>query len=182
MSTVIEKKSTKDMLDQGHNFALVGLIICLFAFSLSVLSPWIIDEFAPPPPKIEDIVVDKAVSLRDRLVEVITFSEKEVAEKKEDAAQGDLKIKRSIKPAETEGKKSATHWTDYLTPIIIVISLGGIINAAVGLMKQEYRFVACAAIFFGISAIIAQYMMIALAVLVFVLLIAALMSSLGIGG
>ncbi|PCI53726.1 MAG: hypothetical protein COB36_11895 [Alphaproteobacteria bacterium] len=157
--------NTEAMMDSGHNFAMVGLLIALFAFCLSVTTPWILDEFAPPPPTIEDIAVEKVINIKDKLLlsfgfgvaEVVDGAEKEAAEKEE-----------------------AKHWTDYWSLIVILIALGGIINGALGFMRKDTQMMAGVAIFFGISAIIAQYMMIMFAVLVLILLVVGILSALGV--
>lgn len=169
MEDVENTIKTETMMDSGHNFAMVGLLIALFAFCLSVTTPWILDEFAPPPPTIEDIAVEKVVNIKDKLLlsfglgeaEVVNGAEEEVSEK-------------------APKKSEAKHWTDYWSLIVILIALGGIINGTLGLMRKDTQMMASMAIFFGISAIIAQYMMIMFMVLVVILLVVGILSALGV--
>lgn len=169
MDDVENTINTEAMMDSGHNFAMVGLLIALFAFCLSVTTPWILDEFAPSPPTIEDIAVEKVINIKDKLllsfgfgdVEQVGSAEKDVSEKAPE-------------------KEEAKHWTDYWSLIVILIALGGIINGALGFMRKDTRMMGGLAIFFGISAIIAQYMMIMFMVLVVILLVVGILSALGV--
>ena len=169
MDDVENTINTEAMMDSGHNFAMVGLLIALFAFCLSVTTPWILDEFAPPPPTIEDIAVEKVVNIKDKLLLSFGFGEAEQAEGTEE------KVSETA-PEKEEGK----HWTDYWSLIVILIALGGVINGALGFIRKDTRMVAGMAVFFGVSAIIAQYMMIMFMVLVVILLVVGILSALGV--
>ena len=161
--------NTEAMMDSGHNFAMVGLLIALFAFCLSVTTPWILDEFAPPPPTIEDIAVEKVMNIKDKLLLSFGFGEAEAIE--------GVEVEVSEKAPEKEESK---HWTDYWSLIVIFIALGGIINGALGFMRKDTQMMAGVAVFFGISAIIAQYMIIMFMVLVVILLVVGILSALGV--
>ncbi len=148
---------------EGHqknqNFAVMGLVIALLAFSLSVTTPWILNEFAPPAPTLEDVAVEKALSIKEKLINAIKVVEKAEA----------------VPP-----KENPKHWTDYWSLIIILIALGGIVNGVLGFVKSDNRWIGGTAIGFGILAIVAQYMLIALAVIILILLVGTILSSLGI--
>ena len=140
MSEIAKNKTTKDMLDSRHNFAMFGLIMSLLAFSLSVTTPWVSDFFASSTVAIEEVAVEEAVI------------------QAEDTAS----------------------LTDYLSLIVIMIALGGIVNGALGFVRTETRIVGAAAVLIGVAAIIAQYLLIALAILVLVILIIGILNSFGV--
>ncbi len=158
--------STKSMLDRGHNFAILGLIISLFAFSISVTTPWLLNHFSPPAPTIEEVAVEKAISIKDRVMQAVSGAKNDT--------EGEGQEKAKVNPKDTQ------HWTDYWSFIVILIALGGIVNGAFGSLQQKNRYIGGTAIFFGLAAIIAQYWMIAFGILILVLLIAAILSSFGV--
>ncbi len=156
---ITEMKATQD---QGMRFAILGMLLSLFAFSLSVTTPWILDYAAPPAPKIEEVAVEKALSIRERVMQAISGEEqKEITEEKEPV-------------------KEMQHWTEHWSFIVILIALGGIINGAFSYMRERHRYIGGLAIFFGMSAILVQYWMITLGILIFLVFLAAILSSLGV--
>lgn len=153
-----EQNNTAQMIDSGHNFAMIGLFIALFALALSVATPWIIDYFSPPAPTIEDVVIEKAVGIKDKLILALK------GEEYKDAAP----------------KVTITHWTDYWPLVVILIAFGGIFNGCLGMIRAETRIIGGTAIFIGMSAIIAQYAWIALGILLVTLLIIGILSAMGV--
>lgn len=156
----IERPTTKDMLDKGQNYAVIGVFISLFAFALAVTTPWIYDNFAPPPPTIEDVAVEKALDIREKVVNALVSGE--------------------VPEEEIVVEEPSQHWTDSWPLIVMSIALGGIICGTLGFLRKDHRPVAVLAIFFGISSIVAVYMWIALAVFVCVILVAAILSAMGV--
>lgn len=153
---------TTDISDRGARFAILGTLLSLFAFSISVTTPWILKYASPPTPTIEEVAVDKAISIKERLVQAISGEEKkETAE-------------------EREPVKEVQHWTDHWSLIVILIALGGIVNGAFSYMRERHRYIGGMAMFFGISAILVQYWMITLGILIFLVFLAAILSSLGV--
>ena len=169
MSDIKKDSTTADQLDSRHNFALVGLLMALFSFCLSVTTPWVIDEFSPPP-KIEDVAIDKSVSIANSVLVYLLGEASETEENVSEYSDVDDIVEN----------KPEKHWTDYLSLIVIVIALGGIINGVLGFMRESTRVIGGIAIFFGISAIVAQYMMIMFAMLIFIILIVGILNSFGV--
>ncbi len=161
MSETIEtaRPSTQDMLDSKQNFASIGVVISLIAFMLAISTPWIYESFAPPPPTLEDIAVEKALDIRDQVVNVLVTGET---------------------PKEDPVIDESVHWTDSWPFIVIMVAMGGIVCGTLGFISKDQRAVGALAIFFGVSAIIAIYMWIAFAVFIVVILVAAILSSIGI--
>ncbi len=171
MTDMADVKTTKDMLDQEHSFALIGLLISLFAFSLAVFTPWVYDNFAPREPVLEEVAVEKAFSMYDLL-----FS----FESAPDPAETSQDDGEQVNEEPLEAVEEAGHWTDYWSLIVITIALVGIINGTLGSLRKGQRYIGGTAIFFGMAAIVASYMWIAFAIFVFVILVAAILVSMGV--
>ncbi len=157
-----------------QNIAKISLLIAFFAFALSVTTPWIIEHYAPDPPPIK-------IEIKEGDEESLT---KKVAKKLfttivEEATSIEI-IEEGKEESETkEDHKSPEHWTRHLDLIIIMIALGGVAGGILGLVKSETRWIGGTAIFLGITAIIVQYMFIAFAILILIVLIFAILNSLG---
>ncbi len=154
-----ETMPNREKQDDSQSFALIGLIIALIAFSMSVTTPWLLSHFSPPSPPIEDLAIEKALSIKEKITAAMTGAEK---------------------PETKPPAKNPVHWTDYWSLIVILVALGGIINGAVGLIKHHNRWIGGTAIGFGIGAIMAQYMIIALAAVIFILFVGVILNSLGL--
>ncbi|MGH1378001.1 MAG: hypothetical protein ACRBB3_04195 [Alphaproteobacteria bacterium] len=173
MNGVKEAATTADQLDAGHNFAMVGLIIALFAFCLSVTSHWIIVELKPVPEKSEVIEQEQEVQVTKEnnifAYLLSMMSSEEIVEEEEETETSSSDVSDSKK-----------HWTDYLSLIVIVIALGGIVNGTLGFVRENTRVIGGLAIFFGVSAIVVQHMMITFAVLILFILVVGILNSFGV--
>lgn len=169
MNGIKVSTTTADQLDDRHNFALVGLLIALFSFCLSVTTPWIMDEFSPSP-AIEEAVENESVSIIGNLLVYLWG----------DASETEGNVSEDSTSNDAIDAEQDKHWTDYWSLIVVVIALGGIVNGALGVTRDSTRIMGGLAIFFGISAIIAQYMMIMFAVLIFIILIVGILNSFGV--
>ena len=169
MSDIKKDSTTANQLDSRHNFALVGLLMALFSFCLSVTTPWVIDEFSPPS-KIENVAIDKSVSIANSVLVYLLGG----------ASENEENVSEDSYVDDIVENKPEKHWTDYLSLIVIVIALGGIINGVLGFMRESTRVMGGIAIFFGISAIVAQYMIIMFAMLIFIILIVGILNSFGV--
>ncbi|MGH1403737.1 MAG: hypothetical protein ACRBDL_05795 [Alphaproteobacteria bacterium] len=175
MTDITDTKTTKDMLDQGHNFALIGLIMSLFAFSLAVFTPWINENFAPPEPVLEEVSVEKAGSIYDSI-----FSFDFIFAEDANVEGADATDVQATEDVESSTQEAPMHWTDYWPVVVITIALIGIIQGAFGLLRKDQRYIATTAICFGMAAIVASYIWIALAVFVFIILITVVLVSMGV--
>lgn len=138
--------------ENNHYFSLIGLIISLFAFSLAATTPWILPEISPPQQSIEDQVIEKAVSFKDKLVSRLSGEEK-----------AEIEI--------TVSTETDTHWTDHWILIIVSLGLAGMITGVIGYIKKEEHRTSLMAILFGLGAIIAAYAWIVFAVVIFLMLL-----------
>ncbi len=136
-------------------FAMIGLIISLMAFSLSVTSPWLTELIAPPPQEtLEDIAVETALDIKDKLIKGLKGEE------------------YKSPPIETK-----TSLADILPLIIILIALAGTALGTIGFVKKESARTSITAIALGITAIMAIYFLMIAAILLFILLIGAILSA-----
>lgn len=150
-----QKMSTKEMLDKGHRFSTIGLFVCLFAFALSVTSPWVIKSFKPDPVQVE-VSVEEPQSIKDKVVTAV------------------LGEKKPPPPI------VLPHWTDQIAFVVVLIALAGIVNSCIGLLQKEDQIVSGAGLMLGVCAIIAQYTLIALGVFLFLMLVIAILSAMGV--
>ena len=169
MNDTLTSGNTKKALDRGHNFAAIGLFVTFLAFSLSVATPWVYEAFAPPPPPVEDVIKEEAVSFSKKLFSSFFGGEVE--------AEVEVKVKEA---EETEKEKPTEHWTDYWSLIVIAIAIGGLLNATIGVLQKENKYITRTAIFFGVSAIIVQYLLIALGILLVLIVLVFLLSAIGV--
>ena len=154
-SQTSQKMGTKEMLDKGHRFSTIGLFVCLFAFAMSVTSPWVISSFKPAPIPVE-VVKEEPQSIKDKVITAV-MGEKEPPPP-------------IILP----------HWTDQIALAVVLIALAGIFNSCIGLLQKENQIVAGVGLMLGVSAIIAQYAMIALGVFLFLMLVIGILSAMGL--
>lgn len=155
MNQVMQDKAEEDTV---NHFAVIGLVISLLALSLSVTTPWILTELSPPAPLLEDVAIEKAMSIKDKIIA---------------AAKGEeyKTVQSPIAPK---------HWTDYWSLIVISISVCGVILGTVGFVAAKDRWLGGTAIGFGLVAIVAQYAIIALAVFILIFFIGTILNSIGL--
>ncbi len=136
-------------------FGGVGLIVALFAFAAAVLSPWIVEAVEPAKP-IDEVAVDIAVRIKDRLV-------------------AKAKGKEFVPPpAET---RTFAVWYPAGT-----ISLGvfAMCCGVIGFVRHEDLRINGSAVSIGIAAIVFQYFLILASVVILLLLVGLILSALGI--
>jgi len=162
--------------DPAQNIAQIGLLIAFLSFALSVTTPWIIEHYAPDPPPIKiEIKEGDEESLTKKVAKKIFTTILEETTSIEITEEGEEKTEKQVK------SKTSEHWTRYLALIVISVALIGIAGGILGILKSETRWVGGVAIFFGITAIIVQYMFFAFAILILIVLIFAILNSLGMG-
>lgn len=163
------RENHKSRISFGHEKALgkIGFILTFIAFSMAVLTPWIAESI--------DASAEKAA--------------KELSQKEEEAKEdksfsiGFGKFKLTVGDGEEkpkEKKKNAPPWLGTTSLIIIIMSLAGIAAGTLALMNPEARILGGSAIMFGLTAIVIQYLMVAFVVIVGLILIFAILSTLGV--
>ena len=136
-------------------FALIGFAFSLFAFSLSVTTPWILDAVSPPQTEsLEDLAVEKAISIKDKFVKGLKgeeFREQQVDEPK--------------------------HWSDYWFLIVIGLSTVAVIFSAIGFVRKEQDRMSVLGLIIGVLAIVAQYALIFATIFIVIALISAVLNT-----
>ena len=136
-------------------FALIGLAFSLFAFSLSATTPWILDAVSPPQTEsLEDLAVEKAISIKDKFVKGLKgeeFREQQVDEPK--------------------------HWSDYWFLIVIGLSTVAVIFSAIGFVRKEQDRMSVLGLIIGVLAIVAQYALIFATIFIVIALISAVLNT-----
>ena len=128
-------------------FGVAGLVTGAFALVMALLPIWVLPILIPPKP-IEQVVVDSAQDIKQRLIEKVTgkVSEKQQANK--------------------------VNWYSVCAVIAITLGASTLILAAVGFARHESSRILVAAALLGVGAIVAQFLILVLAVVVFLVLVA----------
>ncbi|MAI61947.1 MAG: hypothetical protein CBB87_05555 [Micavibrio sp. TMED27] len=147
------------------SFAVIGMFISLFSFSLSAAFPWIHEHFTPPPPPITETLENAAVkmvgNIKDKVVKGIKGEE----------------YKTPAKPPPPPEKFNPV---DILPIIIIITALIGIMFGCIGLARNEDGRIVAAAMTLGVTSIAALYMLVIAAVLILILLVGVILNSIGL--
>jgi hypothetical protein len=135
-----------------------GLAIAFIALIAAVMSPWILDSISPPTKTIDEVAVDVAVNIKDRLV---------------------AKAKGQEFVAKTQNDKTPSLRRWY-PPTTIGIGLLGMCLGIVGFTRHENTRISAAAVAVGLAAIMFQYFLLLAAAIILVLLIGVILNALGI--
>jgi len=135
-----------------------GLVVGFIAFIAAVMSPWIMDSIAPSSKTIDEVAVDVAVNIKDRLVA---------------KAKG-----REFVPRSKEVKVSnLRRWYPATT---IGIGVLGICLGVIGYTRHENIRMSASAVIVGLAAIVFQYFLLLAAAIILILLIGFILNTLGI--
>ena len=135
----------------------IGMLVGLFALSVAVASPYLV-EYLDPPKATEDTVAELAVKIREKVKDAI--------------------IKGKVE--KTEVKREPMTASIYIPIIALGLGIAGISLGAIGLLRNEDRFVAGTSIALGGSAIVAQYAILLTGALILAIIVAAVLSQLDI--
>jgi hypothetical protein len=135
-----------------------GLAIAFIASIAAVMSPWILDAISPPTKTIDEVAVDVAINIKDRLV---------------------AKAKGQEFVAQTKNHKipSLRRW---YPPTTIGIGLLGMCLGIVGFTRRESTRMSASAVTVGLAAIVFQYFLLLAAAIILILLIGIILNASGI--
>lgn len=159
------EKNTKTSLDGGHSFAAVGLVIGLFAFFLSMSTPWVMAEFQPPPAVTEDAGFSFSTWFYHEM-----FGREDVAV--DEVAAETVQEKPEVSRED--------HWTRYWSLLVMAVAMAGLINSTIGVLQRQNNFVCITGISLCIIAIVFQYFIIAVSILVILVILVFLLSAIGV--
>ena len=155
MESVSTKRTSKRRITR---VGIAGLAVAMIALLAAFLSPWIVGLLDPNPKPIEDIASDVALNIKARVTAKLKGEEY----------------------VSTRGSQSAGSWSK-IYPAIVVGAAGlAVCLGVVGLVRKEDRRLNFATIGVGASAIIFQYFILIAATLLFILLIAVILSAFGV--
>lgn len=135
-----------------------GLAIAFIALIAAVMSPWILDSISPPTKTIDEVAVDVAVNIKDRLV-------------------AKAKGQEFVAKMKNDKTPSLRRW---YPPTTIGIGLLGMCLGIVGFTRHENTRISAAAVAVGLAAIMFQYFLLLAAAIILVLLIGVILNALGI--
>lgn len=143
----------KEKTDRPGSFALIALICGMLALTGSVAYFWL--GPIEPPSKLEDVIADKAVKIRDKVV---------------------AKLKRT---KTTTQKQEVSRDLDKIAMASIACtSLLAILLSVIGFVRHEpIRMVGSAAVL-GSTALALQYLLVAIGAIVFAIIIAGVLAGL----
>lgn len=139
-------------------FGGIGMIVGLLALAVAVGSTYLVEYLDPPPKPIEDTVADLALKISNKVKDSI--------------------IKGRVE--RTAVQKAPMPASKYIPIIALGLGVGGIGFGIIALLRSEDRFIAGTSVALGASAIIAQYAILLTLALVVAILVAAVLSQLGV--
>ena len=133
-----------------------GLVVALLALAGAALSPWAVDALEPDDRPIDEVAVDVAGRIKDRL-----------------AARA--KGQEYVAPA---GPRR-TNWAKWYKGGVVAAGVLGVCIGVVGLVARHDGRLNSAAVAVGASAIVLQYALIIAAALLLILLVGLVLSVIG---
>ncbi|TWU47147.1 hypothetical protein Poly51_49450 [Rubripirellula tenax] len=135
----------------GLAFALLGLVA-------AIMSPWIIDAIEPERKPIDEVAVEFATKIKDRLV---------------------AKAKRQeyVSPVEANTGFNVAKWYPAGT---IALGLCGICLGVGGFCRHEDLRITGSSVAVGLAAIVFQYFLLLAAAIIFLMLVGIILSAMGI--
>ena len=131
----------------------IGLCVAFLALGSAVLSPWIIETLDPPKP-IEEVAVDKAVEIKNR-----------------------LKAKLSGKQYQPEKDSESPRHSRWVFPSVIALGVISIGFGLVGFVRRDDLRVSGTTTALGISAILFLYFLIIAGAVLLILLIGVVLAA-----
>ncbi len=143
---------------RSASWSTFGLAIAFVALIAAVMSPWILDSISPPAKTIDEVAVDVAVNIKDRLV-------------------AKAKGQEFVVKSKNDVTSSLRQW---YPPTTIGIGLLGMCLGVIGFTRHESTRVSAAAVTVGLAAIMFQYFLLLAAAIILILLIGVILNALGI--
>ncbi|MCU0719842.1 MAG: hypothetical protein MUC83_09070 [Pirellula sp.] len=122
------------------------------------MSPWILNSISPPTKTIDEVAVDVAVNIKDRLV-------------------AKAKGQEFVPESKNDVTPSLRRW---YPPTTIGIGLLGMCLGIVGFIRHENTRMSAIAVAVGLAAILFQYFLLLAAAIILILLIGVILNALGI--
>lgn len=173
------KPRETETLNNSQGLGTIAIMLSLVAFMLSVSSPWVMEQYAPEPPKlaIEIVTPNQFDSLTGEIMTWIfgmppTAPEEKAMEQKE--------APKNTKSEDPEEGVATKHWTDHWAITVTVLAMFSIFFAVIALLQRESKAIAFTAMFFATGAIVAQHIMVAIIVGIIFVLIIGLLSAMGV--
>jgi len=135
-----------------------GLSAAFVALIAAVMSPWMMGTISAPTKTIDELAVDVAVNLKDRVVA---------------KAKGEDFVVKT----KNDNSNRLQHW---YAPATTGIGLLGLCLGIVGFVRHENTRTSVAAVAVGLAAIMFQYFLLLAAVIILLLLIGVILNAMGI--
>ncbi|MCH9022009.1 MAG: hypothetical protein IID32_04525 [Planctomycetes bacterium] len=145
-----EINTSSDTPKKISRFGMAGLIIGLLALVAAVLSPWIIDAVEPEKKPIDEIALDTAIKIKDRL---------------------NAKLKGEEYKSQQEPKSAPSNMSKYYPASVILAGAIAICFGTVGFVRRDNLRLSGATVAVGASAILFQYFLMLAAAIILILLI-----------
>lgn len=143
---------------RSATWSVSGLAIGFIGLFAAVMSPWILDSISPPSKTIDEVAVDVAVNIKDRLV-------------------AKAKGQEFVAKAKDDKTPSLRRW---YPPITIGLGLLGMCLGIVGFIRHEGTRMSASAVTVGLAAIVFQYFLLLAGAIILILLIGLILTALGI--
>ncbi|MCS7465757.1 hypothetical protein NZK35_03590 [Stieleria sp. ICT_E10.1] len=136
----------------------VGLVLAICGLVAAVLSPWILDAIEPERKPMDEVAVEFATKVKDRLI-------------------AKAKKQEYVPPVDADEGFDVAKWYPAGT---IALGLCGICCGVGGFCKHEDLRIAGSSVAVGLSAIFFQYFLLLAATILFILLVGIVLSAMGI--
>ena len=154
----MDKPADAPKQGESSRCGIAGLAISLVALVAAVLSPWILDTIEPQSKPIDEVAVDVAVKIKDRLI-------------------AKAKGEEYVPPPTEKPRFKLSKWYPAGT---ISLGLCAMCCGIIGFARHEDARVNGSAVTVGLAAILFQYFLLIAGALIIILLIAIVLSALGI--
>ena len=138
---------------------IAGLVVALLALVAAVMSPWATDALEPEAKPIDEVAVDVAGRIKDRLV-------------------AKAKGQEYVAPAEPR----RANWSRWYSGTVVGAGALAVCVGVIGLVARHDTRLNAATVAVGASAIIFQYVLLIAALLLLILLVGLILSAVGVGG
>ncbi len=166
MNNQYESFEKPENLNNNNNFAVIALFVCFLSFSLSVATPWFMGAFAPPPPVVEEV---EEPGMTEKLLCLLCLGGEEAEATEPDEGEEETRVSST----RALDRCLAFHGYDDC-------ARGAALRNHCSVTKAELLHVAGTAIFFGVAAIVIQYIVMAIIVFTILVILVFLLSAIGV--
>jgi len=168
------KPKPQEVPRSSQGLGAIAIMLALFAFALSVSTPWVMESYAPEPPEpaVKVITPNQFDTVTNAIMGWVFGLPEQGGE------QNSVPSDQNTEKEQEEPREK--HWTDSWSMSVTILALIGIFFSVIALLQRESKAIAFTAMFFATGAIVAQHIMVAIIVGIILVLIIGLLSAMGV--